>query len=42
MVVVKSEDSSLSIKLIDFAFSKECTKEMIIASEGTLNCMPPE
>ena len=42
MVVVKSKDSKLGIKLIDFAFSREYTKDLIITSNGTFNYMPPE
>ena len=42
MVVVKSKDAKLGIKLIDFAFSREYTKDLIITSKGTFNYMPPE
>jgi serine/threonine protein kinase len=42
MVVVKSKDSGLGIKLIDFAFSKQCSKTLIKSERGTFNYMPPE
>ena len=42
MVVVRSKESKLGIKLIDFAFSREYTKDLIITSKGTFNYMPPE
>jgi serine/threonine protein kinase len=42
MVVVKTKDSHLGIKLIDFAFSRQCTKKLIKSEKGTFNYMPPE
>ena len=42
MVVVRSKDSGFGIKLIDFAFSRECAKDLIKTQKGTFNYMPPE
>ena len=42
MVVVKTKDSNLGVKLIDFAFSQECSSKLIKTEKGTFNYMPPE